>query len=168
MKSIEEIRQTLRDIQVYYSKTIQELLRITGSESCIDRFIRLDRYVANEETVLLLKEADLGITGLFIADRKDAQSRESYALTEDQRSHCYSSDWYVDEHGVAYTPTDIRAEEIENDQTLYELLNTMYNQKNLIVFTHEWAMQEEDTQRYLSLLAQYVCEYNIPSAFCSK
>lgn len=64
----------------YYNRTIRELIRITGSEKCIDSFVRLDRYVANVEMVDYMHSADNGIVGLLGAD----DDRQSYALSYDK------------------------------------------------------------------------------------
>lgn len=139
------------EIKEYYEKTIQELIRITGNTACLDLFVRLDRYTANEDMLRSLRNVNYPVEGLLIADRADALTRASYNLSEDERAKCYAEDWYVDSNGIAYTPTDLRAEAITDDEYFYEHLNSMLSQDNLIVFTHEWAMNDnENVCRYLT------------------
>lgn len=129
----------------YYDKTIHELVRITGSRDCIDHFVRLDRYIADEETVLALQKTDEGINGLLIAEYQK-EYRQSYALTYDEMKECYDKDVYLDTNNILYTPTDIRLENIESDNEFYEVLANVSNQPNIIIFTHEWQLQKENAQ----------------------
>ncbi|MBQ8287953.1 MAG: hypothetical protein IJX76_04180 [Clostridia bacterium] len=147
----------------YYRMTVRELIRITGSAECIDNFVRLDRYLADADTVRALSFAEEGITGLFIADRSNPD-RHSYALSQAAQETCYAEDWWVEE-GVCYTPTDVRLEDIADDDAFYRLLKDMEEQPRLIVFTHEWAMEQESVKRYMRWFAEYAHTYGIPSAF---
>lgn len=128
----------------YYQKTIKELERIVGKKSIDSSFLRLDRYIADEKTIVELEH--LGVKGLLTAPDKN---RVSYALTEYERELCYYSDWYVDKYGMQYTPTDIQIENIENDSEFYESVNGLSNQPRIEVFTHEWALEEKYVKKYL-------------------
>lgn len=129
---------------VYYTKTIRELRRIVGDNS-IDYFVRLDRYVADKNVVKVLH--DNGIVGLLIADD---QSRSSYSLSQDETEKCYDDDWYEDDLGMKYTPTDIRVESIENDDQFYASLDFINKQKRIEIFTHEWKLEDMSVKKYLS------------------
>ncbi len=147
----------------YYQLTVEQLLRITGSLECIDNFVRLDRYLADADTVRTLASAEEGITGLLIADRSDPD-RDSYALSQEAKKICYAEDWWVEE-GVCYTPTDVRLEAIETDDAFYKLLKSMEKDPRLTVFTHEWILGDEDVQKYMRWFAEYAHNCGIPFAF---
>lgn len=147
----------------YYQLTVKELLRITGSAECIDNFVRLDRYLADAETRKILAEEAQGITGLLIADRSTPE-RDSYALSQAAKATCYEKDWYT-EDGIAYTPTDIRLEDITDDDAFYRLLKAMETEPRLVVFTHEWALEQESVRQYMRWLAEYAKQCGIPFVF---
>ena len=157
---------TPNEIVDYYDATIREIIRITGSADSIDRFVRLDRYTADADSILLMNQAEHGIQGLFIADQTTSTYRMSYALTKEESDQCYRDDWFVDRIGISYTPTDIRVESIDTDEMFYGILNDVHKENPLVIFTHEWAMKEENTKHYMKLLAEFIYEYGIPSAFC--
>lgn len=148
-------------LQEYYDKTVKELIRITGSEACIDTFLRLDRYTADETCVAALRDA--GVTGLLIAVQGDGRtacydlSTEEYALTHQQ-------DVYV-ENGTTYTPTDIRLEELKSDEDFFDAVAQMILEPQMVVFTHEWALTEANVQKYMTWLAEFACEQQIPFRF---
>lgn len=89
----------------YYNRTIDELIRITGSTKCIDNFVRLDRFQADSDMVFCLSTADNGIVGLLCADDVN---RQSYALSIEELEMVNVQDWYKDSYGLCYTPTDVR------------------------------------------------------------
>lgn len=136
----------------YYQKTLSELLRVTGAQECIDNFVRLDRYYADQDMITVLSTIENGIVGLFAAD--DAK-RQSYDLTEEQMDELYEKDWYVGENGIAYTPTDIRLESIRSDKEFYSLLESLSEQTTRVVFTHEWLMDEENVRKYITWLSKF-------------
>lgn len=154
---------------LYYESTVQELLRITGSKDSIDHFVRLDRYWADRDVTTALLELDDGIDGLLAADDPSVQS---YGLTEQEMEQLYTDDWYIDDYGVAYTPTDIWLEGIENDDEFYRLLSEVATQPRIIVFTHEWLLTSRyptkaklKVQRYMKWIAEYGCERNVIFGF---
>lgn len=136
----------------YYNKTIGELIRITGTEKCIDNFVRLDRFQADTEMVDLLHSTDEGIVGLLAAD---GNGRQSYALSADEMKLMNLEDWFSDIYGVFYTPTDVRLENIESDEEFYHGLVEIASQERIIVFTHEWILDDKNVQKYMSWFAQY-------------
>lgn len=144
-----------------YDYVVSELIRITGSLDCIDNFVRLDRYVADEGSVKQLNETENGIVGLLAADDPD---RQSYALNIEQMSKMYENDW-LEYDSIVYTPTDIRLENIKNDNQFYEALDSVCDQKNIIIFTHEWILEETKVKEYMEKFAQFAFEYNVKFDF---
>lgn len=137
----------------WYTQTLKELLRITGSENCIDHFLRLDRYTADEVTVQSLHMLPDGVTGLLCPD--PGSSSPSYALTAEEAEKLYQDDWYTDEGGISYTPTDLRFEAIPSVLNFYQQLDKIAGQNQLVVFTHAWFLQDPEIQRYISWFAKY-------------
>ncbi|MCQ2514705.1 MAG: hypothetical protein MJ089_06435 [Ruminococcus sp.] len=147
----------------YYHKTLIEIKRITGSDKSIDEFIRLDRYSADEKVVKELIK--VGVKGLLITEPND-ESRICYNLTDGQQKVCFEEDWYCNE-GMYYTPTDIRLENINSDDDFYSLLNDVYMQKRIIIFTHEIYLDDfskvenEQVMKYMTWLAEFAYETNM-------
>lgn len=131
----------------YYVKTIKELGRIVGKRS-IDDFLRLDRYVADTKTVEGLRRN--GVNGLLIAPDPH---RISYALSENDKILCYSNDWFVDDVGMKYTPTDIQIEKINNDEDFYDSLINLSQQPRIEIFTHEWILDDLKIKKYMEWYA---------------
>lgn len=46
-------------------------------------------------------------------------------------------DWYVDSSGMNYTPTDVRLEGLANPRQFRDSLNSIANQEQIVIFTHE-------------------------------
>lgn len=143
----------------YYEKTVDELTRITSDKN-ISTFLRLDRYTASSQDVSILHKK--GGQGLFISTD---QSKQSYDLSEDEKSICYKNDWYEDEIGMYYTPTDVSLENIESDSRFYDILESVYNHPQIIVFTHEWIMDDKNVEKYMLWFAQFANDANISFAF---
>lgn len=146
----------------YYNITIKELLRITGSEDCIDNFVRLDRYYATAEMIEALTETDYGIVGLLTSDNPD---RNSYALSGDERIALYDADWYADSNGVQYTPTDIRLEGLEGRAQFRDRLVQVSDQEQIVIFTHEWFLSDKNVQKYMKWFAMFGERYQREFAF---
>jgi hypothetical protein len=61
-----------------------------------------------------------------------------------------------------YTPTDMNLESIENDEQFYNELMEMASEPRMIVFTHEWILDDKNVKKYMTWIAQFASEYNIP------
>lgn len=130
-----------------YSRVINELIRITG-ENSIEKVIRLHNYAGNFESIMAIKNVDNGIVGLLTAD----DERNSYYfdsnITEDIRIKGKSE---VD--GLVCISTDLRLENVNDIKQ--ELLNI--NDEELIVFTHEWILDDKLIKEKL----EYICKYAV-------
>lgn len=146
----------------YYDRTISELIRITGSEKCIDTFVRLDRFQADADMVDYLHSTDNGIVGLLCADDNN---RQSYALSSVEMELMKAEDWYADAYGVYYTPTDIRLESIDSDEKFYQDLAEIASQERIIIFTHEWVLNDKNVQKYMTWFAEYAYQAGKPFGF---
>lgn len=148
-------------LTAYYEKTVNELVRITGSEACIDTFLRLDRYTADEACVAALRDA--GVTGLLIAVEGDGRTT-CYDLTTEEYTLAHQEDWYV-RNGTPYTPTDMRLEVLESDEEFFDGAAQMIREPRMVAFTHEWILEDTNVQKYMTWLAEFAYEQQIPFRF---
>lgn len=145
-------KTSYEEVKKDYETCINELKRIVGEES-IESVIRLEKFKANEQTVLALR--DLGIVGLLGADTDD---RENYYLSEEKNQELFKSDYIYDENlNIFIYKTDLRIERIDN---FNENINDCVNDNNLIIFTHEWQLKGK-TKYYL----EKICKWSIMNGY---
>lgn len=133
-----------------YDKVINELLRITGTDKSIDTVVRLQNFAGNEESIKAMMNTANGVQGVLGADDK----RRSYYLSNEYNSYLYTYDYYINNEGLDFFRTDLRLESIDN---INQALNDLNLDKSeiLIVFTHEWQIEEEGIKEKL----EKVCEH---------
>ncbi len=148
-------------VRKYYDMTVNELIRITGSEACIDTFLRLDRYTADDACVETLRDA--GMTGLLIAVQGDGRTA-CYDLSTEEYAQAHHEDWYVAD-GTPYTPTDICLETLKSDEQFFDTAAQMIREPQMVVFTHEWILSDTNVQKYMAWLAEFAYEQQIPFRF---
>lgn len=136
----------------WYDRTITELIRITGSDACIDHTLRLDRYTADSETVQMLYSK--GIQVLLCPDPA-SNATSCYDLAYDEFQHLYEQDWFTKDNFMAYTPTDLRFEAISCNLDLLSSIAQVRDQTNFVVFTHAWFLQDPLIRRYITEVAEY-------------
>lgn len=137
-----------------YDRITDELLRITGSEQCIDKVIRLQSFYGSHSAIKEIQETEIGIIGLLSAD----DTRRSYSLNDEDNSQLYLYDYFEDENNIKYFKTDIRLENIVNIKTTLQEIDIENNSETnqiLTIFTHEWKIYEDDN--ILKLLNE-LCE----------
>lgn len=143
-----------------YNKVISELLRITGSESCIDKVVRLQNFAGNEESIEAMINTENGIEGVLGADDK----RRSYYLNNEDNSYLYTYDYY-EVNNFEFFRTDLRMELINDiDKELEKVKNdSEYENKKdiLIVFTHEWQLVNEEIKEKL----EKCCEFAVNNGY---
>lgn len=139
------------DQEEWYTKTTSELVRITGSADCIDHTLRLDRYLADAETVAML--AREGVTTLLCKDPGSTAST-SYDLSEEESENLTITDWYR-KGFMTYTPTDLRFESLSSRIAFYKALLRCADQSHLVGFTHAWCLQQASVKEYITLTAAY-------------
>lgn len=122
-----------------YARTINALLKITGSTKCIDRIPRLQNYAGTKAALTAMRDANCGAKGfLTAADTSMTERRDSYYFTEEQNAYMFKHDYQYDPethlHFVktsltsawGYTPAVLFTD------TQYANLNT-----HVEIFTHE-------------------------------
>lgn len=140
-----------------YNSVINELYRITGNINSINRFIRLENFAGNIESIRAIKNTQCGISGLFGADDK----RRSYYLSKKSSEYLYRNDEYYDEkEKIIFYKTDIRIENINDINELFNELDTKFleNKKRLVVFTHEWKLQDEKVRCNMEKMCEYAVD----------
>ena len=150
------------DMQLeYYNCVIEQLIRITGTDKCIDRFVRLDRFVSNDDILQELSKTKYGITGLFCSDTFD---RDSYDLSYSEKTQLFANDIYI-KNNLVYTLTDIRIENIKNNLDFYNCINRVKYQDTVVIFTHEWYLDDNNVRQYFENLANYACKSDLKNTF---
>lgn len=125
-----------------YEKVVQELTRITGGDSAIDRTVRLHYYSASDEAIEGFQTSELGIERLLSPE----DQRLAYNLDEEETSYLYQYDYFKD-NGLEFIKTDVRMENLDNPVEFYdnfieqEELNDM-----LVLFTHEEYLIDSEIQ----------------------
>ena len=148
------------EIKKDYDKVIKELLRITGSNECIDNVVRLQNFAGNEKSIEEIKDTYYGIKGVLGADDK----RRSYYLNNDDNSYLYLYDYY-NTNDINFFKTDFRIELMDNvDEELEMFCTEQFLDQNeiIIVFSHEWKLEDDDIKSKL----EKVCEIISNKGYC--
>jgi len=123
----------------YYQLVSEQLMRITGcEESDLSKVLRLDRFCGTKDQLIQL-DRQFGIEAFLTADDGE---RESYYLGKEELKLLAMKDFYIDENRF-FTPTDIRLEEIRDTKELNDILAKHQKDKNLVIFTHEWKLNQK-------------------------
>ncbi|MDD6796036.1 MAG: hypothetical protein PUE01_11610 [Clostridiaceae bacterium] len=137
-----------------YDIVINELLRITGSEECIDKVVRLQNFAGSEEALSAMENTHNGIVGVLGADDK----RRSYNLDDNENSYLYKYDFF-EKDNLDYFRTDLRLENIDNiDEALKNITTSSEcddKRDILIIFTHEWQLPNDGIKSKLEKCCQY-------------
>ncbi len=141
-----------------YNKVIAELKRIVGEKS-ITTVVRMEKFTCNKKNIIALANLEeLPITGLLGADTVD---RTDYYLNKEQNEKLFSQDYYNDdETGIYIYNTDYRIERIEGK---IESTSEMFKDKNLIIFTHEWILNNENKNKI-----NEICKYGTQNGYIYK
>lgn len=133
-----------------YREVTKELSRITGVTDYGIDTVRLDRFAGTYEQINALK-SECGINVFLAADQKD---RQSYFISTEENELMYKND-ILEVNGIYMTPTDIRIENIESNNELEMLLSNNREELNLVVFTHEWMMDDKKVKKYIEEIAEF-------------
>ena len=132
-----------------YNAVITELLRITGSSECIDHIPRVHLYAGNERVIQSWNGGGEECARGYLSADDD---RDIYLFNSDQSKYISQLDYYYDIwNGIYFVPTDIRLEKVDD---LELALTEKSDDKYLIIFTHEWAL---DTDMYIKI--EKCCKY---------
>ena len=130
-----------------YKQVIDELIRITGGNECIDRVPRIHYYAGTEADCLAWKEAAFGITGLVSAE----DSRICYYHSEDESKMLSENGIFQDKkRGLNFYRTSIRLENVTDKTELLNLLNENVGKEFFLIFTHEQFLERADILDYFA------------------
>lgn len=152
--SIAEARQQ-------YQKVMEQLTRIVGRKSIV-RVVRLNRFLGNEENIQAFSKQDYGIVGLLGADSDD---RPNYYLSNQQNEELMTKKYYYDwKNQLFFYNTDIRIENMKNG---VEDLEAYKEQKQIVVFTHEWLLNKE-IKSEIKQICKWASEKNYRFSYLEK
>lgn len=128
----------LKEAVLDYDLCMKELIRITGSDRCIDAFPRIHFFAGNSEVLGAWKNGEIELRGVLSAD----DDRATYYFDKKFSQYISSEDYYYDEETDLYfVPTDIRLENFRNH--IQDALHNEENSEIVEVFTHENLLDEE-------------------------
>ena len=153
---------------------VANIVRITGTEACIDRIPRLHNFAGSKNAVLGMRDANCGALGFLAAD----DTRTSYYLSASNSNKLYKYDHLTDnKNGLVFLTTERRAE----DNTVYSsgLAGVLTKQMaedplkltSCIIFTHETTIYNAETgtfkgrQTRIEDACRFAFENNIPFAY---
>lgn len=143
-----------------YDEIITQLIRITGSNNCIDTIPRLQNFAGNEESILAMKNSNNGIKGLLSAD----DNRLSYYLDKEDSDYVLTHDKYMDkDNEIEFISTDLRLENFDNPYK--ELKNRLkskeYNNRmNILeIFTHEVYLNDSNMKKKMIDCCKFANKY---------
>lgn len=129
-----------------YELVIGELKRIVGEKS-LASYIRLEKFICNEENVKQLKRE--GVVGLLGSDTQD---RKNYFLNNEQNEQ-------LNKNGNLYQilqflKTDIRLERMN----IKDVQKDLQEDREVIAFTHEWILYKPEVRKNLEELCKIAVE----------
>lgn len=142
-----------------YNLVIENLRRIVGEKS-ITNIFRLEKFLLNEKNAKILKE---GIKNFSLLGA-DTENRLDYYLNEEQNIELFKNEYYYDEDNkIEIYNTDFRLENISN-KNINKMLSEM-NDKNLIIFTHEWIFDSFKNSIATKYKIEKICKYAIEHGY---
>ena len=139
------------EAQENYEQFVAEMLRICGNDlNCLTRTVRLSSFKGSEKVINALHNSTYGIQVLLTAD----DDRGSYALSREEELKASTG---VKIDGVIYLKTDLRLENSSDVRTDFDDL-VEAGDKEIIVFTHEWCLQQMYYEGIISQLCETVLE----------
>ena len=135
-----------------YRKTIESLERVVSKKS-ITSTIRLQSYTGTKKEIeKIMFNSEVPVTSLLCAD----DQRRSYYLSEKESNYIYSHDEFFDpDMRLRFISTDLRIEYIDSiNEKIKEFSGTAWNNQlgDLVVFTHEWAIDDEVKNKLENIL----------------
>lgn len=125
-----------------YNEFVTNIVRIASIDN-IDRLPRLANFLGNENVMLALRDADMGITGALTA----YDSRDSYYLDSDDSSRVYKFGQLHDAETHLMFYTSLMALETITPQTVFSARSTAAGATrfyNLEWMMHEYAVGGQD------------------------
>lgn len=156
-----------------WEQFVNEVIRIGGSGSNVDKFPRLHRFVGNEDCLKGMRDSkSCGAVGFWLSD----DDRESYYLSNNSYHLKYSGDFLYDEiNRLFFKTTDFRMDWMRRGfksqyeyihpkkRNLQKELKRRYEKQDGIVaiFTHEWQVYSKKKLTRYKKWIDYVCIYSL-------
>jgi hypothetical protein len=147
------------DADSYYTTFVNAIINITGTHECIDVMPRLHNFAGGVDAMRAFRDHACGLVGALGAD----DTRQSYYLNEGEYNYLFNHERFYDAtHQLMFVTTDVR---LERDG-LTPFVNMQSNSawgskaKELIVFTHEWALTQQKENIISAVNYAYVNDYD--------
>jgi len=136
----------------HYTRVIKQLLRITGGENSIDTTPRIHYYAGTLTDCKAWKAAPCGIKGLISSE----DSRICYYHTKEQTDELLNKGFLYDsENNLSFLRTSIRLENVKTDEELIKMIKSKEIFDNLLIFTHEKYLRDENIIRKISTIMEF-------------
>lgn len=156
------------DAQNDYDLVINQLLRITRTDACIDPVPRIHYYAGNEESLVAMGNTHNGLQGALTAD----DDRQSYYLDQNAEDNLDRQDVYDDpNHQLCFYTTDFRLEKANSMSEALDQFQSVAetDQDNiLIIFTHEWQLTGQKTGWKMNKILDEVAEQSVVSGYVAE
>ena len=120
----------------------------------------MEKFLLNKENAKLLKE----IENKYSLLGADTENRINYYLDGIQNKQLFENEYYFDEDiDVSIYNTDFRLENIKEEK-IGEMLDSM-NDKNLIIFTHEWIFNNIESESAAKYKIDEICKFAIKNGY---
>ena len=141
--SINYANETSENATADYNKFITNIIRICGTYEAVDVIPRLHNFAGNTDSLIAMRDCECGIKGVLGAD----DTRQNYNLSSADGSYLFNHERFFDgSTQLHYITTDIRLERDDTDSVIASINNCEKTWANkcqpLIVFTHEWALND--------------------------
>lgn len=124
-------KMEISDFKSKYKSFIEEMNRIVGLKS-LNSTTRIDKFICDKEKMEFLNNNNIYVINTFLT--ADSYDRPNYYLSKKENNLLKNHKKYVDkENRIKFIETTCRLENIE-----YRKINSIFNNKNITVFTHEW------------------------------
>lgn len=140
--------------ELAFYKSINRILQKSmGGTSSVTHFVRGDRYFLQPEDIAAMHHTENGLCGLLGPVTADGPC---YGLCEEEKARLFREQFFVDHAGVVYYPSHLCLDALKDDQDFYKALQRSCQVPYLICFSHEWAMDDPNVQKYWIWVAEYV------------
>ncbi|TXJ35245.1 radical SAM protein [Brachyspira pilosicoli] len=157
-RHINNPKKAIKDYNIF----LKEVYRFAGTYDIIDHIPRLHYYSGDLENLLNLKKIKNGIIGALSAD----DDRLNYYLNKNENIFLNNQFIYKDiVNDLLFVKTTIRAENIKD---LSFLISSINLDENIILFTHERFLDDENIRSNIIKIYEYALENNYSSNFIEK
>ncbi len=140
-----------------YINTTNEIIRFAGKKS-LSKELRVHYWYTDGSTLIKYLSQN-GITGLYYCDT-DVIGYD-FTQEEDAKIRNDSNGIFSKRYGfrkVLFQLTDIRLDNIEDDDELISLLQNRIADKDIVVFTHAWMMN--NSSQYIETMCKWAADNN--------